>query len=601
MPKTKRNHISSRSIVCVICRYKIFKNGRVLKNSGKITNVIKERYTLLSNYDAENVTFPTGLCSSCSRSLYNCDTNKEAKLPFLKACSYINSERPSIHTRECANAAACDICLTARQMYKPSSHDPCDCDTCRQYNNFPETKTQISNIKSNITHKFTTKNLVDIQTQQNLSNNQIIKVASSLQAICGRGSVEPHFKEKLREIPQKIEQFYSHLTHRFLISNKDSYGDRVMVFCHDVEALVAYILEQRQYDPYNHIVRIGLDGGGGMFKIIMNIIDTTDCRHSRTGIFKDTGVKRTIILAVVEGIKENYENLNFILSKLFNLDRVKFYICTDIKLLNIITGIQSSACKQPCPYCSTGNLQNLNEIAEERTLGSIRCSASAYETAGSVKKYAKLYSSCINPPLLMGEDRQRIIDICAPPELHLMQGIVKYIYDKMAKVFPQGASLWLNKIHIKQQNYHNGTFVGNDCLKMLKNIDTLQQIAESCNMFVIQKYIHILRCLYDIVKSCFGMNLNPQYQYYIKNFENVYKDLGISITPKVHILIRHVPEFIKKHNRSLGWYSEQALESTHYEFLRNCWEKLGYKRTLGHPDYAQKLMRAVIVYSSKKI
>ena len=171
---------------------------------------------MLSNYDPENVTFPTGICSSCRRSLYDCDGNKEAKVPFIKACSYVDSnERPSIHTRECANAAACDICLTARQMRKPSSHDPCDCATCRKYNNFPETKKHISNIKSTKTPQFTTKALVDIQTEQNLSNNQIIRVASSLQAICGRGSVEPWFKEKLREIPQKIEQFYSHLTHSF--------------------------------------------------------------------------------------------------------------------------------------------------------------------------------------------------------------------------------------------------------------------------------------------------------------------------------------------------------------------------------------------------
>ena len=65
------------------------------------------------------------------------------------------------------------------------------------------------------------------------------------------------------------------------------------------------------------------------------------------------------------------------------------------------------------------------------------------------------------------------------------------------------------------------------------------------------------------------MKLDPQYNFYIQQFENVYKDLGISITPKVHILIKHVPEFIKKHNRSLGWYSEQALENTHYDFSRN--------------------------------
>ena len=180
-----------------------------------------------------------------------------------------------------------------------------------------------------------------------------------------------------------------------------------------------------------------------------------------------------------------------------------------------------------------------------------------------------------------------------------MQGIVKHIFDNMSYDWP-GVSLWLNKIHIKQKNYHDGTFVGNDCLKMLKNVDILQQIAESENMHVIQKYVHILRCLYNIVVSCFGMTLNPLYYDHIQKFESVYKDLGISITPKVHILIKHVPNFIEKHGRSLGWFSEQALESTHYDFLRNCWEKQGYKRPLGHPDYAQKLLRAVIVYSSKK-
>ena len=206
---------------------------------------------------------------------------------------------------------------------------------------------------------------------------------------------------------------------------------------------------------------------------------------------------------------------------------------------------------------------------------------------------------CIHPPLLTREDSERILAICAPPQLHLMQGIVKHIYDQMFKDW-KGVSLWLATIHIKQQKYHHGAFVGNDCLKMLKNVDTLQQIAEMHNMHVIQKYVHILRCLYPIVKSCFGMKLDPQYNFYIQQFENVYKDLGISITPKVHILIKHVPEFIKKHNRSLGWYSEQALENTHYDFSRNCWEKLGYKRQLGHPDYAHNLMRAVIVYSSKR-
>ena len=139
----------------------------------------------------------------------------------------------------------------------------------------------------------------------------------------------------------------------------------------------------------------------------------------------------------------------------------------------------------------------------------------------------------------------------------------------MYKDWPN-VSLWLSHINIKPKNYHHGAFVGNDCLKMLKNVDSLQQMAEVHNIHVIQKYVHALRSLYNVVVSCFGMVLDQKYNAYINIFKDIYKDLGISVTPKVHILINHVPEFLKKHNRSLGWYSEQTLGSIHYDFKRNC-------------------------------
>jgi len=181
-----------------------------------------------------------------------------------------------------------------------------------------------------------------------------------------------------------------------------------------------------------------------------------------------------------------------------------------------------------------------------------------------------------------------------------MQGIVKHIYENMVKEWP-GAEVWLKHINVKQKDYHHGAFVGNDCKKMLKNTDILQKIAEDQNAYSAQKYVNAFKCLNDVISSCFGMVLDTEYEHYIAQFKDVYIDLGISITPKVHILVEHVPDFIKKHKRSLGWYSEQAVESIHYDFLRNCWEKQHYKRRLGHPDYATNLMRAVISYSSKNI
>ena len=114
----------------------------------------------------------------------------------------------------------------------------------------------------------------------------------------------------------------------------------------------------------------------------------------------------------------------------------------------------------------------LNDSAEIRTIGSIKYSQLAFKRAGSIKTDAKLYKNCINLPIIPGDDTERILDICAPPELHLMQGILKHIFDSIYKEWDNVTS-WLSHINVNQKNYHHGTFVGNDCLKMLKNIDIL--------------------------------------------------------------------------------------------------------------------------------
>ena len=111
MPKNKRNHESSRSVVCLICRYKIFKNGHILKDGANLTTLIRTKYKLLCNYDPSNMTFPNSICPTCRISLNNCKNDSNIKAPFIKACSYINSEepyinseeRPAMHTRMCSN------------------------------------------------------------------------------------------------------------------------------------------------------------------------------------------------------------------------------------------------------------------------------------------------------------------------------------------------------------------------------------------------------------------------------------------------------------------------------------------------------------------
>ncbi|CAL4122258.1 unnamed protein product, partial [Meganyctiphanes norvegica] len=98
------------------------------------------------------------------------------------------------------------------------------------------------------------------------------------------------FNVMLKSRDPGTDQKTQFMAKKFEISIKDGYKDRVLIYCHNVEALVSFVLNDRAYDPYDHLVRIGLDGGS----------------------FKDTSVRRTIILAAVEGIKTYVHRQNCI-------------------------------------------------------------------------------------------------------------------------------------------------------------------------------------------------------------------------------------------------------------------------------------------------
>ena len=58
---------------------------------------------------------------------------------------------------------------------------------------------------------------------------------------------------------------------------------------------------------------------------------------------------------------------------------------SDLKLFNIISGINSCGAKHPCPYCEVDRLQLFNGNADKRTIGNIKYSASGFKRAGSTQ------------------------------------------------------------------------------------------------------------------------------------------------------------------------------------------------------------------------
>ena len=123
-------------------------------------------------------------------------------------------------------------------------------------------------------------------------------------------------------------------------------------------------------------------------------------------------------------MSETYENVKTIL-KALNLNDVSFDFClaTDLKLQNILLGIQSGSSTYPCGYCESPRPFTTKGML--RTLGRLRQKSKEFQESGGDKKNAKDYCNVIYEPLLNGDDEDLVIEVLSIPELHLLLGIGK--------------------------------------------------------------------------------------------------------------------------------------------------------------------------------
>ena len=129
--------------------------------------------------------------------------------------------------------------------------------------------------------------------------------------------------------------------------------------------------------------------------------------------------------------------------------------------------------------------------------------------------------------------------------------------------------------------------------------DLLQALTEEDGCIMASAYVEAFRSLGDVVEACFGMTLHDDYVDKIVIFKDAYDALPTkTITPKIHAIIHHVPEFCQEHQTSLGVYSEQASEAVHSEF-NDFWKR--YKVSKNNPNYKTQLYRAVTEFNSDRI
>ena len=140
---------------------------------------------------------------------------------------------------------------------------------------------------------------------------------------------------------------------------------RPAVICSDPDQFVQFVLKERGMNPNTSVVLTGMDDGQGFCKIAAVFLDTEDnlgttgrAKYSE-GVapknFKNSSVKKLMILAVVPKVSENHPNLQAISNEL-NMQAVEFSVSADVKMLNCLAGKASGQPKFGCPFCNTGGL-----------------------------------------------------------------------------------------------------------------------------------------------------------------------------------------------------------------------------------------------------
>jgi len=174
------------------------------------------------------------------------------------------------------------------------------------------------------------------------------------------------------------------------------------------------------------------------------------------------------------------------------------------------------------------------------------------------------------------------------------------MFDGLEKVFPR-AKDWLTGLHIKKSEYHGSCLEGNECNKLLSNLDKLQALCKSRkDVETIKPFSESFRLFKEAMDECCKQHPNLVYiQSKIEDFKKSYLKTQLSITLKVHIFVSHFVQFLQGTGFDLSLASEQSHESLHHDFLRE-WNRCGMKDD-ARPNFGSTLLSCIVRYNSNHI
>lgn len=181
------------------------------------------------------------------------------------------------------------------------------------------------------------------------------------------------------------------------------------------------------------------------------------------------------------------------------------------------------------------------------------------------------------------------MEIVPIPELHIMLGVVNWLYDLLENHFAD-AKKWYQHFHLTRSPYHGEKFEGNACHRLLQT-DSLDELLVRLQRSNIDHNslpfrVHKSMCAFrDLRHACFSKLLLPDFEDRIKTFEESIAALNRRrITTKVSTRTSFACDCDMFFTRSFSFFVSPSLSFSCSLFLSSLFPSFNKFCVLSRPD-----------------
>ena len=460
-----------------------------------------------------------------------------------------------------------------------------------------------------------------------LTAGQTRSVLSDLGSKFGRKAIEPEVKTALVDLNRRFSPYFTLEETNFMDKNGDIVS-RPFFYCNKTLEFLHLVAELRGEDWNQLRLLVQGDSGQGWFKVAISMIRQEDLEVQKSGQkrrrsrddgigggpgFKSYGTRKILILALVQGIPETNFNLDIVFQAI-GLRFLTYKITGDLHFCMPSFGLMPCSSSNPCLFCprsrtkkggvfkwEDGDIQN-------RTLGSLHQNYAGWHMEGEVEKTAQTrkWKSVTNPVLVEGVGdtwETSVLEKSVPGSLHLLLAANDLLLHLEATCWPDLKTCLFQLYGIKPHNYQgkDRNFQGPQIRKLFRGVDKLMPLMTEDPR---KLYLDALVQMAKVNSGVFGLELHLEWRERLHSLKDslflLHSRTGLPITPKFHILVVHVEEWVDNFGRALGMESEQPGESLHH-LWRVVLEQVGEPKDKDSKIWRDIILRCLLKVNSDNV